>query len=141
MTASMEPEYRPWKLGATLFTLFGILALIVAAIGVYSSVSYAVSQRTHEFGVRVALGATTGNVLAHVLGGGLRIVAVGVALGIVLALVGGRLVASLLYGISPSDPIAMVVAASALMVIAAIASLAPAWRAAKADPVSALRAD
>ncbi len=141
MTASMEPEYRPWKLGATLFTLFGILALIVAAIGVYSSVSYAVSQRTHEFGVRVALGATTGNVLTHVLGGGLRIVAVGVALGIVLALVGGRLVASLLYGISASDPIAMVVAASTLMVIAAIASLAPAWRAAKADPVSALRAD
>jgi predicted permease len=141
MTASMEPEYRPWKLGATLFTLFGILALIVAAIGVYSSVSYAVSQRTHEFGVRVALGATTGNVLTHVLGGGLRIVAVGVALGIVLALAGGRLVASLLYGVSASDPVAMVVAASALMVIAAVASLAPAWRAAKADPVSALRAD
>ncbi len=141
MTASMEPEYRPWKLGATLFTLFGILALVVAAIGVYSSVSYAVSQRTHEFGVRVALGATTGNVLAHVLGGGLRTVAVGVALGIVLALAGGRLVASLLYGISANDPVAMVVAASALMVIAAVASLAPAWRAAKADPVSALRAD
>ncbi len=103
--------------------------------------SYAVSQRTHEFGVRVALGATTRNVLTHVLGGGLRTVAVGVALGIVLALAGGRLVASLLYGISANDPIAMVVAASALMVIAAVASLAPAWRAAKADPVSALRAD
>jgi predicted permease len=141
MTASMEPEYRPWKLGATLFTLFGVLALIVAAIGVYSSVSYAVSQRTHEFGVRVALGATTRNVLTHVLGDGLRTVAVGVALGIVLALAGGRLVGSLLYGISASDPVAMVVATSALMVIAAVASLAPAWRAAKADPVSALRAD
>jgi ABC-type antimicrobial peptide transport system permease subunit len=141
MRASMEPEYRPWKLGATLFTLFGVLALIVAGIGVYSSVSYAVSQRTHEFGVRVALGATTRNVLTHVLGGGLRTVAVGVALGIVLALAGGRLVASLLYGISANDPAAMVVAASALMVIAAVASLAPAWRAAKSDPVSALRAD
>jgi predicted permease len=141
MRASMEPEYRPWKLGATPFTLFGVLALIVAGIGVYSSVSYAVSQRTHEFGVRVALGATTRNVLTHVLGGGLRTVAVGVALGIVLALAGGRLVASLLYGISANDPAAMVVAASALMVIAAVASLAPAWRAAKSDPVSALRAD
>ena len=81
MAASMESEYRPWKLGAVLFTLFGVLALVVAGIGVYSSVSYAVSQRTREFGVRVALGATTRDVLAHVLGGGLRTVAIGVAVG------------------------------------------------------------
>lgn len=141
MAASMEPEYRPWKLGAELFTLFGVLALIVAGIGVYSSVSYAVSQRTREFGVRVALGATTRDVLAHVLGGGLRTVVIGVAVGIALALAGGRLVASLLYGVSASDPMAMVVAAGALMTIATAASLSPAWRAAKADPVQALRAE
>lgn len=141
MAASMESEYRPWKLGAVLFTLFGVLALVVAGIGVYSSVSYAVSQRTREFGVRVALGATTANVLAHVLGGGLRTVAIGVAVGIALALAGGRLIASLLYGVSASDPFAIAVAASALLTIATVASLVPAWRAAKADPVQALRAE
>ena len=141
MAASMESEYRPWKLGAVLFTLFGVLALVVAGIGVYSSVSYAVSQRTREFGVRVALGATTRDVLAHVLGGGLRTVAIGVAVGIALALAGGRLIASLLYGVSASDPFAITVAASALLTIATVASLVPAWRAAKADPVQALRAE
>ena len=141
MAASMEPEYRPWRLGATLFTLFGLLALIVAGVGVYSSVSYGVSQRTHEFGVRAALGATTGNVLSQVLGEGLRTVAIGIGVGIALALAAGRLVASLLYGIKANDPGAMAIAAIVLLSIAAIASLVPAWRAAKADPVEALRAE
>ena len=141
MAASMEPDYRPWRLGATLFTLFGLLALVVAGVGVYSSVSYGVSQRTHEFGVRIALGATTRNVLAQVLGEGLRTVAVGVIAGVALALAAGHLVASLLYGVAPSDPVAMFVAASFLVSIAAAASLVPAWRAAKADPVTAIRAD
>jgi predicted permease len=141
MAASMEPEYRPWRLGATLFTLFGFLALIVAGVGVYSSVSYGVSQRTHEFGVRAALGATTGNVLSQVLGEGLRTVAIGVGAGIALALAGGRLVASLLYGIKANDPGAMAIAAVVLLSIAVVASLVPAWRAAKADPIEALRAE
>ena len=141
MATSMEPEYRPWRLGATLFTLFGLLALVVAGVGVYSSVSYGVSQRTHEFGVRAALGATTGNVLSQVLGEGLRTVAIGVAAGVALALAAGRLVASLLYGIKPNDPGAIAVAAIVLLSIAAVASLVPAWRAAKADPVEALRAE
>ena len=141
MAASMEPDYRPWRLGATLFTLFGLLALIVAAVGVYSSVSYGVSQRTHEFGVRAALGATTGNVLSQVLGEGLRTVAIGVVVGITLALAAGRLVASLLYGVKANDPGAMAIAAIVLFAIAAVASLVPAWRAAKADPAEALRSD
>jgi len=141
MAASMEPEYRPWRLGATLFTLFGLLALVVAGVGVYSSVSYGVSQRTHEFGVRAALGATTSNVLSQVLGEGLRTVAIGVAVGVALALAAGRLVASLLYGVKANDPGAMTIAAIALLSIAAVASLVPAWRAAKADPVEALRAE
>jgi ABC-type antimicrobial peptide transport system permease subunit len=141
MAASMEPEYRPWRLGATLFTLFGFLALLVAGVGVYSSVSYGVSQRTHEFGVRAALGATTGNVLSQVLGEGLRTVAIGVGAGIALALAAGRLIASLLYGVKANDPAAMAIAAIVLLSIAAVASLVPAWRAAKADPVEALRAE
>jgi predicted permease len=141
MAEVMEPRYRPWQLGATLFTLFGALALLVAAIGIYSSVSYAVTQRTHEFGVRVALGARTADVLGQVLGEGLRTAVVGVAIGILMALAAGRLVASLLYGISPSDPLAIVLVAVTLLAIALIASLLPAWRATKADPMSALRAD
>ncbi len=141
MAAAMEPEYRPWRLGATLFTLFGLLALVVAGVGVYSSVSYGVSQRTHEFGVRAALGATTRDVLGQVLREGLRTVSVGVAVGVGLALIAGRLVSSLLYGIKATDPSAMTIAAATLLLIAAIASLVPAWRAAQADPVEALRSE
>jgi putative ABC transport system permease protein len=141
MGKSMEPEYRPWQLGATLFTLFGVLAAIVAGIGIYSTVSYAVSQRTHEFGVRIALGARASDVLRQVLGEGLQTVVVGVVAGILMALAAGRLVASLLYGIAPNDPSAMAIVAVALIAVAALAALFPAWRAAKADPVTALRAD
>jgi predicted permease len=141
MAAAMEPEYRPWRLGATLFTLFGLLASLVAAIGVYSTVSYAVSQRTHEFGVRVALGATGPVIIRQVVGEGLRTVAIGVLVGIGLALAAGRLIAALLFGVAPDDPTAMLVAGGALLAIAATASFAPAWRAGRSDPVSALRAD
>ena len=141
MAAEMEPEYRPWQLGATLFMLFGVLAALVAAIGVYSSVSYAVSQRMHEFGVRVALGATWSRIVREVVGDGVRIVAIGVVAGVLLALATGRLIASLLFGVSPSNPAAMVVAASVLLLVATAASLAPAWRAGRSDPVSALRSD
>jgi predicted permease len=137
----LEPQYRPWQLGAVLFTTFGILALVVAGIGIYSTVSYAVTQRTQEFGVRIALGARLGDVLLLVLGKGVGTVAVGVACGILLAVAGGRLIASLLYGIAPSDPITLIAVAAMLLTIAALAALAPAWRASRVDPVIALRAD
>ena len=141
MVQTMEPQYRPWKLGATLFTLFGGLALIVAAIGIYSSVSYAVTQRSHEFGVRVALGARSADVLREVLSEGLRTVVLGVAIGVIMALAAGRLVASLLYGIAPNDPQAMVIVTVTLLSIAFVAALLPAWRATKADPMTALNAE
>jgi ABC-type antimicrobial peptide transport system permease subunit len=141
MAQVMAPEYRPWDLGARLFTLFGVLALLVAAVGTYSSVSYAVSQRTHEFGVRIALGARTADVLRQVLREGTRTALLGAAAGIALALAAGRAVAALLYGIGPRDPAALAGVVAVLMVIVVIASLVPAWRAARTDPVSALRAD
>lgn len=141
MAAAMEPEYRPWQLGATLFSLFGVLAAIVAAIGVYSSVSYAVGQRTREFGVRAALGASGATIVREVIGDGVRTVAIGVGVGIALAVAFGRVVASLLYGVSPENPLALTVAGVSLLVIAALACFAPAWRAAKLDPVSVLRSD
>ena len=139
--ASMEPEYRPWQLGATLFTLFGLLAATVAGIGVYSSVSYAVSQRTHEFGVRVALGATWNRIVREVVSGGLRIVLVGVIVGVLLALGSGRLIASLMYDVSPYDPLSLLVASALLIAAATLACLVPAWRAGRSDPVIALRSD
>ena len=141
MARVMEPDYRPWTLGAQLFSLFGVLALLVAGVGIYSSVSYAVSQRTHEFGVRVALGARTADVVRQVVGEGVRVVLAGVLLGILIALAAGRLVASLLYGIAASDPAAMAVVAAILVLIAIVATLQPAWRAGRADPVGALRAE
>ena len=141
MTENLEPEYRPWRLGATLFTGLGVLAMIVAMLGVYSTTSYSVAQRTHEFGVRVALGARLGDVVRQVIGEGVRTVAVGVALGIVLALAAGRLVSALLYGVAPRDPGVLAVVSTALVTVAAFAALLPAWRAARADPVAALRAD
>jgi predicted permease len=141
MASAMEPEYRPWVLGATLFTLFGILAAIVAAIGVYSSVSYAVSQRTFEFGVRVALGARRRTIIRQVVWGQVRVVAAGVAAGVLMSLALGRIVESLLYGIEPANPAPLLVASVLLVAVAAAASLAPALRAGRADPVTALRTD
>ena len=139
MTAVLEPKYRPWRLGATLFSLFGALALVVAAFGVYSTVLYDVSQRTHELGVRAALGARVTDIVRAVLRDGLTTVLVGLVTGVVLALGAGRVVASLLYGVAPRDPLALMVVAGALMVVAVGAALVPAWRASHVDPLLALR--
>ena len=141
MEQYMEPHYRPWRMGATLFTAFGILALIVAALGIYSTIAYMVAQRTHEFGVRTALGARAPHILRQVIGGSVRTVAIGVAAGIVLAIVGGRFVTALLYRVEPGDPVVMGVVALVLLLVAAVAALGPAWRAARVDPVTALRVD
>jgi len=141
MTDELEPEYRPWKTGAALFTLFGLLAIIVAAVGIYSTVSYVVSQRTHEFGVRIALGAQMTDIARQVIGDGLRPVVVGVVVGVVLALAGGRLIASLLYGVAPSDARVLAEVSMGLLAIAIVAALVPARRAARVDPIAALRAD
>ncbi|MGH7620118.1 MAG: FtsX-like permease family protein, partial [Gemmatimonadaceae bacterium] len=141
MSQVMEPGYRPWDLGAKLFTLFGVLALVVASIGIYSTVSYAVSRRIHEFGIRIALGAQGKDIVRQVIGEGLRTVIVGVFAGIGLALAAGKLVATLLYGITPRDPAALGIVAAILMTVALVAALVPASRASRADPVSAMRAE
>jgi predicted permease len=141
MASLLEPQFRPWRLGAILFTAFGILALIVAAIGVYSVVAYAVSQRTHEMGIRIALGARATDIVKLVLGESSRVVIVGVALGIMAAIALGRFVASLLYGVSARDPLVMASAAVLLLAIGVVASVFPGWRAARVDPSTALRAD
>jgi predicted permease len=138
---ALAPQYRPFRLGAALFGVFGLLALLVATVGVYSSVSYSVSQRTHEFGVRIALGAAIGDVLGPVVRRALAPVVVGIAIGLAIALASGRLIASLLYGIEPWDVGVMLVVAFVLVAAATLAALLPAGRAARVDPMIALRAE
>jgi putative ABC transport system permease protein len=132
---------KPWRLGATLFTMFGVLALIVAGVGVYSVIAYSVSQRVHEIGVRIALGARSGQVARLVMSEGVRPVALGMIIGVGASLAMGRLVASMLYETSPHDPLVLGAVIATLAMVAVAASVIPAWRAAKTDPAIALRAD
>ena len=137
----ISPAYRPYRLGAALFTAFGLLALLVAMVGVYSTVSYTVSQRTHEFGVRIALGARLLDVVLAVLRRALGPVVVGVILGLAIAIAASRLVASLLYQVSPTDALVMATVPMLLVTIAGAAAIVPARRAAHVDPVEALRSE
>ncbi len=137
----IEPQLRPWRLGARLIGALGMLALVVAALGVYAVVAYGVSQRAHEMGVRVALGASRRNVLELVLGDGLRTIVLGLMAGVAVALALGRLVASLLFGVTPTDPTVMIASLVLLTVVGSIACLLPAWRASAIDPVATLRSE
>jgi predicted permease len=141
MSEDLEPQYRPWEVGATLFTLFGVLALVVAAVGIYSTISYGVSQRMHEFGVRVALGARMRDIAIQVVASGVRTVLLGVLAGAAMAIAGGRLIASLLYGVQPGDARVLISVSLGVVAIAVAAALIPAWRAARVDPLTALRAE
>jgi predicted permease len=132
-------EFRSWRLGATMFTIFGILALVVAAVGLYSVVAYDVSQRTQELGVRVALGASAGAVIRLVLAEGVRVVALGFVLGALVALAFSTRVTPLLYHTSGKDPLAYAGVVAVLLAVALVASLAPALRASRVDPNVALR--
>jgi predicted permease len=135
------PELRPWRVGATLFSLFGVLALVVASLGVYSTLAYSVGQRLHEMGVRIALGAQRPQIVRLVLGAGLRALTIGIAAGIVLTVALGRYIASMLYGTRPTDPLVLGGAALLLIGTGLLGSLIPAWRAMRVDPVVSLRAD
>ena len=137
----MGRERRAFALGATMFTVFGGLALLLAAVGLYSVISYGVLQRRHELGVRVALGARVGDILGMVVGEGMRLATVAVALGLLVAWAAGRWVAPLLFETSPHDAGIFGGVAMALLLIALVASVIPARRAARVDPNVALRAD
>ncbi len=119
--------------------LFALLALFVASIGVYGVMSYMVSQRTHEFGIRIAVGASRGAVFALILRQGAKLAAIGVAIGLVAAALFGRLIASLLYGVKPLDPAILGGVSILLVAVAFFASYVPARRAANSDPVDSLR--
>ncbi len=134
-------QTRPWRLGATMLSALGALALILAAVGLYSVIAYSVTQRRHEMGIRLALGARVGQIIRLILVDGLRLALIGLILGLGFAAVLGRFIEDLLYETSPTDPWVLGGAAAALGVAAIIACLLPAWRAGRADPVSTLKAE
>jgi predicted permease len=138
---ALDPQLRPWRLGAAVFTAFGLLTALLAALGLYTAVAYAVTQRRREIGVRLAVGAATSSVVRLVLGDSLRVAAAGVAMGLVAALLGGRWIADLLFDTSPREPVVLAVVGLALLAVAMVASLTPARRAARVNPTEALRAD
>jgi predicted permease len=141
LTQLLEPQLRPWRLAAELATALSTLALIVAAVGIYSVVAFGVLERTKEIGVRVAIGAQTRDILDLIVNDGIGLVAVGIGAGIVLSLVAGRFIASLLFGVTSGDPSILIGSAALLTLVAIVASAIPAWRAARLDPVATLRAD
>jgi predicted permease len=128
------PQFR-----TTAMALFAILALALAAVGIYGVLAYSVERRTQEIGIRVALGATPGRVLGLVIAQGSRLTGVGIVLGLVGAFALTRVLRSMLFGVSPSDTVTFASAALVLSTVALVATVMPAWRAARIDPIAALR--
>ena len=137
----VDTQRRSWTLGATMFVAFGGLALLVAAVGLYGVVAYNVAQRTHELGIRIALGAQAADVVRLVVMQAVAFAGAGATIGIVAALGTARWVQPLLFGESARDPLVFVVVAGAIGLVSLLASAGPARRATRADPNTALRAD
>ena len=132
---------QPQRFSMTVMTLFAALALMLAALGIYGVLANAVAQQTQEVGVRIALGATSADVMWMVLRRALTLMGAGLAIGTIGALAVTRAMASLLFAVPATDVVSFVGAAVVLGVVALIASLAPAWRATRVDPMVALRAE
>jgi predicted permease len=135
ISASLAPQ----QFMMILLDSFAAIALVLASIGLYGVISYLVGQRTHELGIRIALGAQRQNVLRLVLGNGLKVAVVGIGIGLLAAFGLTRLLSNMVYGVSTTDPPTFLIITGLLLVVAVLASLVPAWRATRVDPLVALR--
>lgn len=141
MSDTVIEEYQRERMSAMLATLFGLVALVLAAIGIYGVTSYAAAQRTREIGIRMALGAQPRDVLRLIVGESLRVVLIGIALGVLGAFGAVKLIREMLFGVTPADPFTFTLTASLMVSVAVMAALFPAYRALKTDPIIALRAE
>ena len=143
MTEHRDVSILSWsvRVAAGLFSAFGILALLLATIGVYGLKAYDVSRRTREIGIRMALGATSGDVKRLMMREGVRTTTIGVGIGVLLAAGIGKLVSGLLYRVSPFDPVVLTIAAVALSTAAMLACYLPARRVTRVAPLDALRSE
>jgi len=141
LSSLMARSIAQERLVAQLATAFGVLALLLAAIGLYGLMTYTISRRTREIGLRIALGAQRGRVLRLVLMDAMRLVVAGLVAGVLVALLATRLLEAQLNGVKAGDPLSIVVAAVVLMGTAVLAALLPALRAAKVEPMIALRSE
>ena len=137
----VERRFQQEKVFAQAYTLFGGLALLVASIGLFGLMSYAVSRRTNEIGIRMALGAQRGDVMRQVLIESMVLVAIGIAIGVAGSLGAGRFVSTLLFGLAPTDVLTIATATGVMVLVSALAGFLPARRASKVDPMVALRYD
>jgi len=137
----VERRFAQEKIFAQAYTLFGGLALLVASIGLFGLMSYAVARRTNEIGIRMALGAQRGDVMRQVLVESMILVAIGVAIGVAGSLGAGRFVSTLLFGLAPTDMLTIAAATALMIAVSALAGFLPARRASRVDPMVALRYD
>jgi putative ABC transport system permease protein len=128
-----------YRFRAQLVVAFAVLALLLAMVGLFGVLGYSVQQRMRDFGVRRALGATTGDVLRLVVRSAAGVIAIGAAIGLGLAIALGRLIATMLFGVQPLDPVTFALVTLVLTVTAAVSTAGPAWRATRVDPIRALR--
>jgi ABC-type antimicrobial peptide transport system permease subunit len=141
MVQVLDDKLTPQRFTARLLGLFAGVALLLAAVGIYSVLSYIVRGRSREIGIRRALGARPSDVLRLVIVEGMSPVLVGIAAGTIAALASARVMRTLVFGVSPSDPMTFIAVGATLALVALIASLAPAYRALRLDPVKTLRAE
>jgi putative ABC transport system permease protein len=140
-TRVVRGDFQQERMIATLTTLFGVLGLVLAAVGLFGVLAYSVERRTGEIGVRMALGADRGRVVRMVLAGAFAQVSIGVGIGIPAAIGGGKLMAAQLFGVQPWDPVMLMIATLSLALAALVAAIIPSWRAACVEPMAALRTE
>jgi predicted permease len=139
ITEVLQPQLAPWRAATVLLSVLSFSGLVLATIGLYGVTAFLVSQRTRELGIRMALGANRKHIISDVLGGGLKLTAVGVAVGAGASVLTARLFRSLMYGVSAIDPVVYIATIALLVVVAVVACLVPARKATRVDPMQAFR--